>query len=115
MWGNRRVDMGYAAIFIAGVILGAIIVIIINHYRQKEMKESFSAISLDALRKNSEEFLRLANQTLSTQTQTGVGQLEEKKKLIDQTLDGIKGELQKVENSVKEFDSKRELAFGAIT
>ncbi|OGO19176.1 MAG: recombinase RmuC [Chloroflexi bacterium RBG_16_50_11] len=107
--------MGYAAIFIAGVILGAIIVIIINHYRQKEMKESFSAISLDALRKNSEEFLRLANQTLSTQTQTGVGQLEEKKKLIDQTLDGIKGELQKVENSVKEFDSKRELAFGAIT
>ncbi len=107
--------MGYAAVFIAGVIVGAIIVLIINHYRQKEMKESFSAISLDALRKNSEEFLKLANQTLATQTQMGVGELEGKKKLIDQTLEGIKVELTKVEKSVAEFDGKREKAFGEIS
>ena len=107
--------MGYAAVFIAGVIVGVIIVLIINHYRQKEMKESFSAISLDALRKNSEEFIKLATQTLSAQTQVGSGQLEEKKNLIDQTLEGIKGELAKVEKSVSEFDGKREKSFGEIS
>ena len=106
--------MGYATLFIAGVIVGVTIVLIINHYRQKEMKESFSAISLDALRKNSDEFIKLATQTLSTQTQVGSGQLEEKKKLIDQTLEGIKGELAKVEKSVSEFDGKREKSFGEI-
>jgi DNA recombination protein RmuC len=115
MWEDRRVDMGYAAIFIGGVIVGAIIVLIINHYRQKEMRESFSAISLDALRKNSDEFIKLATQTLSAQTQVGSGQLEEKKKLIDQTLEGIKGELAKVEKSVSEFDGKREKSFGEIS
>jgi DNA recombination protein RmuC len=107
--------MGYAAVFIAGVIVGAIIVLIINHYRQKEMKESFSAMSLDALRKNSDEFIKLATQTLSAQTQVGSGQLEEKKKLIDQTLEGIKSELAKVEKSVSEFDGKREKSFGEIS
>lgn len=107
--------MWYALAFIAGLIIGVIIVLIINHYKKIEMKDSFSAISLDALRKNSEEFLKLAAQTLSTQTQTGAGQLEEKKKLIDQTLGEIRGELTKVGNSVKEFDGKREQSFGAIT
>ncbi|MDO8568756.1 MAG: DNA recombination protein RmuC [Dehalococcoidales bacterium] len=107
--------MLYTIFFVAGLIAGTAITLIINRFRQKEMKESFSAISLDALRKNSDEFIKLATQTLSAQTQVGSGQLEEKKKLIDQTLEGIKGELVKVENTVKDFDSKRELAFGAIT
>ncbi len=107
--------MEYAALFVAGVVVGAAIVLIINRFRQKDIEKTFSALSREALRTNSEEFLKFANQTLSTQTQTGAGQLEEKKKLIDQTLEGIKGELTKVENTVKEFDSKREQAFGAIT
>ncbi len=41
--------------------------------------------------------------------------MDEKKKLIDQTLEGIKSELAKVEKSVSEFDGKREKAFGEIS
>jgi DNA recombination protein RmuC len=107
--------MEYLAIFLVGVIVGAILVFFVNRFRQRDIERSFSALSLDALRKNSEEFLRLANQTLSTQTQAGVGELEEKKKLIDQTLEGIKGELGKVEKSVMDFDTKRAQAFGEIS
>ncbi len=106
--------MEYLGIFVAGVVVGAIIVFFVNRSRQRDIEKSFSALSLDALRKNSEEFLRLANETLSKQTQTGVGELEEKKKLIDQTLEGIKGELGKVEKSVTDFDTKRAQAFGEI-
>jgi DNA recombination protein RmuC len=107
--------MWYAVVFIAGIVIGVIIVFLINHYKKNEMKDSFSAISLEALRKNSEEFIKLAEQTLSKQTQTGVGELEGKKKLIDQTLQEIRGELTKVEKSVTEFDVKREGSFKEIS
>ncbi|MFH0896703.1 MAG: DNA recombination protein RmuC, partial [Candidatus Bathyarchaeota archaeon] len=106
--------MGYLGIFVAGVIVGAIIVFFVNRFRQGDIEKSFSALSLEALRKNSDDFLTLANATLSKQTQTGVGELEGKKKLIDQTLEGIKDELNKVGKSVTDFDSKREKTFGEI-
>ena len=107
--------MGYAALFIAGIIVGAIIVLIISRFRQKDIENSFSTLSKNALSENSTEFIKLATQTLSSQTQVGSGQLEEKKKLIDQTLEGIKGELAKVGKSVSEFDGKREKSFGEIS
>ncbi|MBN1176923.1 MAG: DNA recombination protein RmuC [Dehalococcoidales bacterium] len=107
--------MEYAGLFVAGIIVGTIIVLVINRFRKKDLESSFSALSLDALRKNSEEFLKLANQTLATQTQTGAGQLEEKKKLIDKTLEEIRSELVKVEKSVTEFDVKREKSFVEIS
>jgi len=106
--------MEYLVIFVVGVIVGAIIVLFMNRFRQRDIEKSFSALSFDALRKNSEEFLRLANQTLSAQTQIGAGTLDEKKKLIDQTLDGIKSELARVEKSVVTFDTNRAQTFGEI-
>ncbi len=107
--------MEYLAVFAAGIILGAIIVFFVNRFRKRDIENSFKALSSDVFNQNSISFLTLANETLAKQAQTGVGELEGKKKLIDQTLEGIKGELVKVENTVKEFDSKRELAFGTIT
>lgn len=106
--------MEYMVGFVAGIITGAALVYTINRFQKKEAEKSFSALSLEALRKNSEDFLRLANETLSKQTQTGVGELEGKKKLIDQTLDSMKGDLQKVERLIADSDNKREKAFGEI-
>jgi len=107
--------IAYIAIFVVGVILGAVIVFLINRFHRKDMEKSFSSLSFDALRKNSDEFLKLAHETLSKQTQTGVGELEGKKKLIDQTLEAIKGDLQKVEKLVTEFDGERKKAFGEVS
>jgi len=132
--------MEYLLVFIIGVVLEAGIVLIINWLRRQEaktiaqelisqtesqkvqdleaiinrIKESFGALSLEALSKNTEEFLKLANETLSKQTQMGEKELEGKKKLIDQTLETMKGDLQKVQDLVTQFEKDREKKFGEL-
>lgn len=110
--------MEYILIFIIGLIIGIVIFIIINKNKKNEietiqnelinrMKDSFGSLSLEALKKTSEEFLKLANQTLSTQTQANTKELEEKKKLIDQNIQAVKDYLTKVENLLSEIEKKR--------
>lgn len=132
--------MEYLAVFITGVTLGAVIVLIINWLRRQEvktiaqelisqaesqqvsglealfdrLKESFGALSLQALSKSTEEFLKLANETLSKQTQIGEKELEGKKKLIDQTLEAMKEDLQRVQDLVTGFEKDREKKFGEL-
>lgn len=53
---------------------------------EKELIDKFSSLSLDALSKNSEEFLKLAEEKLKSQTVEGTKDLESKKELIDKTL-----------------------------
>jgi DNA recombination protein RmuC len=132
--------MEYLAVFVVGLLTGATIVLIINRIRRVEaqqlarelvaqtasdkvqdlevlisrIKDSFGALSLDALSKNTEQFLKLANETLAKQTQLGEKELEGKKKLIDQTLEAIKEDLHKVENLVTDFEKDREQKFGEL-
>jgi DNA recombination protein RmuC len=132
--------MKYLAVIIIGVVCGAGIVLVINWLRRREakeiarelishsesqkvqdlealinrIKESFGALSLEALSKNTEEFLKFANETLSKQTQAGEKELEGKKKLIDQTLVVMKGDLQKVQDLVTGFEKDREKKFGEL-
>ncbi len=82
---------------------------------QDQLKESFSALSFEALSKSTEQFLKIANETLSKQTEGGERDLEAKKKLIDQTLGSMKEELQKVQNLVTNFEKDRELKFGELS
>jgi DNA recombination protein RmuC len=132
--------MVHLVVFIIGVIFGAAIVLIINWLRRREaqaiaqelisqvesqkiqdleilinrIKESFGSLSLVALSKNSEEFLKLAGETLSKQMQIGEKELEGKKKLIDQTLEAMKVDLQKVQDLVTQFEKDRERKFGEL-
>jgi DNA recombination protein RmuC len=106
--------MQYFIGFIVGAILGGLTVYTAVRHYKKNAETSFSALSLEALRKNSEEFLRLANQTLSAQAQSGVGDLAEKKRLIDQTLEGIKAEMSRVERVMVDFDGRRAKESGEI-
>ena len=127
-------------VFIVGVVVGAVIVFIVNLVRRREVKalaqellsqtesqkvqdlelliskikESFKALSLEALSMSTEEFLKLANETLSKQTQMGGKELEGKKKLIDQTLETMKGDLNKVQEMVTSFEKDREKKFGEL-
>jgi DNA recombination protein RmuC len=127
--------------FIIGVVFGAVLVFIIQVLRKKEakeiarelisasdsqrvqdvealmtrIKESFGSLSLEALSKNTEEFLKIANETLSKQTKSGEKELEGKKELIDQTLGVMKEDLQKVQELVKGFEKDREKKFGELS
>ena len=118
--------MEQLAFFILGVLLGAAIVFIINHLQRRnyqkdlsnivsQMEQSFNALSFQALTKSSGEFIKLANETLSKQTQLGGIELEGKKKLIDHTLEAIKGDLQKVEKLVTDFEKDRADKFSQLS
>ena len=132
--------MDYLLVFISGIVLGAIIVLIINWIRSSQtkdiakqlvetvesqrvedmenilgrVKDSFRALSLDALSQSSEQFLKLAYETLSRQTQTGEKDLEGKKKLIDETLNLIKTDLEKLQGVVTDLEKDREKKFGEV-
>lgn len=132
--------MEYLIGFIIGLIFGVLLVFVINWLRRKEAKElakelvsqtesqkiqdleliigrikdSFGALSNEALSKNIDDFLKLANETLSKQTQMGEKDLEGKKKLIDQSLETMKGGLQNVQQLVTNFEKDREQKFGEL-
>ncbi len=79
------------------------------------LKVSFDALSLNALSRNTDQFMKLAQQTLSGQTQAGGKELEGKKQLIDQTLEGMKSELQRVKDCIQAYEKDRENKFGEIS
>jgi DNA recombination protein RmuC len=56
---------------------------------EKELTDKFSSLSRDALSKNSEDFLRLAEEKLRSQTVEGKKEIESKKELIDKTLSSM--------------------------
>ncbi|MFZ5906316.1 MAG: DNA recombination protein RmuC [Nitrospirota bacterium] len=71
--------------------------------------DTFKALSLDALTKNSEEFkkyaddfIRLAEEKLKTQTVVGRKELDGKKELIDQNIDAIGRTLSEVQRKIEE-------------
>ena len=127
--------------FIMGLILGAGLILIINLIKNKDaksiaqelvnqaesqklkdlesllnqVKDSFGALSMDALRKNTGEFLKLAKESLEKQTKEGEKDLEGKKKLIDQTLKIMKDDLGKVEDLITNLEKDREKKFGELT
>ncbi|MEA2108507.1 MAG: DNA recombination protein RmuC [Pseudomonadota bacterium] len=79
------------------------------------LKESFGSLSLEALTRNTGEFLKLANETLSKQVTAGSHELHGKKTLIDETLGAMKTELQQVQSLVNNFEKDRENKFGKLT
>ena len=135
-----RFSMEYLVYFVIGAVFGALTVLIINWLRLKDtkkiaqellsqteyqkiqdlenviskIKDSFGALSSEVLSRSTSELLKLANETLSKQTQTGQMELEGKKKLIDQTLEAMKEELQKVQDLVSQFEKDRENKFGEL-
>ncbi len=123
-----------------GAIFGALLVLVLNYFHQKKSRElaqelvaqaqqqknqelemllgrvrdAFGALSFEALKKNSEEFLKVANEVLSRHTQMGEKELENKKKLIDQTLEGMKSDLYKIQALITELEKDRAAQYGDL-
>lgn len=128
-------------LFIGGGVFGAAVVLIIQLLKRKEareiarelvsetesekvkdievilgrVKDSLGSLSLAALKTNSEEFMKLAGSVLGQQTQSGEKDLEGKKKLIDQTLESMRGDLQKMQDRVAGFEKERVQNYGELS
>jgi len=133
--------MEHVVVFSSGVILGALLVLFLVRLKKRDarelahelvteaeyqkiqdlealigqVKESFGSLSHEALKSSTAEFLKLANETLSRQSQSGEKDLESKKKLIDQTLVVMKGDLKNVQELVVSLEKDREKKYGELT
>jgi len=114
----------------AGFVLGFIIGLVAAYFlrsilfREKEtsrteildaMKASFGSLSLDALSKSTDEFLKLAGEKLGSEREMSAKELESKKGLIDQQLQRMTGEMEKVSQIIKELEKDRVEKFGELS
>jgi len=132
--------MNEAIVFILGVVVGAVLFLVVHLLKRREareiarelvseteaeksrdlellvgkIREIFGSLSHEALRSNTEQFLSLAQSVLSKQTVGGEKDLEAKKKLIDQTLESMRGDLKKVEELMATLEKDRAQKFGEL-
>jgi len=79
------------------------------------MKASFGSLSLEALSRSTEEFLKLARASLESERQVNVRELEAQKGLIDQELHRMTADLDNVARLVKDLEKDRAEKFGELT
>jgi len=81
----------------------------------ENMKATFGNLSLEALSKSTEEFLKLAETRLESERETGLKELDSKKGLIDQQLHQMTLKLDDVSRLMKELEKDREKKFGELS
>jgi DNA recombination protein RmuC len=70
---------------------------------EQGLSETFKSASMDALTKNTEQFLKHAEKMLSDQKEMGSRELEGKKELIDQSVEGITKRLFEVQKRIEDI------------
>lgn len=103
---------------VAGVVVGLSAALVLRFIHAKtakdladEMKASFGSLSLDALSK----FVGLAKERFDSERAAHVQELDAKKGLIDQQLERMTSELEKVSALVKDFEKDRVEKFGQLS
>jgi DNA recombination protein RmuC len=79
-----------------------------------DLKHGFAGLSLDALSKATEEFLKLAKSRLDAERQLSVQELDAKKDIIDHTLKRMNTALENVTNLMQDLEKDRVRKFGEL-
>lgn len=132
--------MEFIIAFVLGAVFGAVVVLLVVYFQKQRARElalelvnqtqqqktqeleillgrvrdAFAALSLEALSKNTQEFLKVANEVLGRQAHIGSKELEGKKQLIDQTLEAMKVDLSRLQNAISNFEKERANQFGQL-
>jgi DNA recombination protein RmuC len=127
-------------LFMGGVVFGALVVLVVHLLRKKDTREiaralvseteaekvqdlealigrvrdSFGALSQDALKTSTGELLKLAREHLDGRVHLGEKDLETKKQLIDQNLATMKGDIHKMQELVSRFENERARQYGEL-
>jgi DNA recombination protein RmuC len=80
----------------------------------EHVKASFGNLSLDALARSTEEFLKLAKQKLDSEREVTAKELDARKSLIDQQLQVMTAELEKVSTLMQDLEKDRIHKFGEL-
>ncbi len=81
---------------------------------EAKLTDTFKAISADALRSSSEQFLRLAKSSLATQTEEAKGEIEKRKTAIETLVKPVADSLGKFELRIGEIEKAREGAYAEL-
>ncbi len=79
------------------------------------VKASFGAMSLEALSKSTDEFLKLAKARLDTEREASAKELDSKKGLIDQQLQAMTIQMEQVSRTINELEKDRVEKFGQLS
>ena len=80
-----------------------------------EMRESFGALSADALKSNNASFLDLAKATLEKFQSEARGDLDSRRKAVEGLVAPIRESLDRVGGQVQDLEKARREAYGALT
>ena len=81
---------------------------------QEQLRETFAALSSDALHKNSRTFVELAEQTLKQVTTAADGDLAKRQQAIELLVYPLKESLGKVEKQIQDVEKQRTDAYAAL-
>jgi DNA recombination protein RmuC len=81
---------------------------------EAKLSDTFKALSADALRVSSEQFLQLAKSSLATQTEEARGEIEKRKTAIETLVKPVAESLGKFELRIGEIEKAREGAYAEL-
>jgi DNA recombination protein RmuC len=81
---------------------------------EAKLSDTFKALSADALRVSSEQFLQLAKSSLATQTEEAKGEIEKRKTAIETLVKPVAESLGKFELRIGEIEKAREGAYAEL-
>ncbi len=81
---------------------------------ETKLSDTFKALSADALRSSSEQFLQLAKSSLSTQVEEARGDIEKRKVAIETLVKPVADSLGKFEQRIGEIEKAREGAYSEL-
>lgn len=116
------------AVFAAGIFCGSLAVYGIMAARLREMRvrldvekqmqanlaDRFAALSAEALSRNNEQFLTLANENLQRFHQKADASLHEKQTAIAELLKPVADSLQKMDHKIADIETRREGAYAEL-
>jgi len=81
----------------------------------EELRESFQALSAEALKSNNQAFLHLAQSTLEKFQSEAKGDLELRQQAVENLVAPIGESLKKVDDQIRQMESTRDQAYGTLT
>ena len=93
-------------LLLLGIVIGAVVILLIKRNNlpdQQQIKDAFGNLSKEALDQNIETFMKIAESKFGDLMKSSNAQLDEKKKLIDSSLEDLKKQLEGLNKQTTEL------------